>query len=131
MAEASRAALGGYLGTHADNLVYTQNVTISLNIVARSLDLGPGDEVLATDHEYGAHGPHLALPRQRARLPLHQPARRTAAHNRGEVHRGFLAGRHAAHARYLPQSHHLADRHHFPGQGDHPARARGGHPHGH
>jgi len=53
MAE-SRAALGKYLGTHADNLVYTQNVTISLNIVARSLELGPGDEVLSTDHEYGA-----------------------------------------------------------------------------
>ncbi len=53
MAE-TRAALGAYLGTHADNLVYTQNVTISLNIVARSLDLGPGDEVLTTDHEYGA-----------------------------------------------------------------------------
>jgi len=53
MAE-SRSALGKYVGTHADNLVYTQNVTISLNIVARSLDLGPGDEVLSTDHEYGA-----------------------------------------------------------------------------
>lgn len=53
MAEA-RAALGVYLGTHADNLVYTQNVTISVNIAARSLELGPGDEVLATDHEYGA-----------------------------------------------------------------------------
>lgn len=53
MAEA-RAALGAYLGTDADNLVYTQNVTISVNIVARSLELGPGDEVLATDHEYGA-----------------------------------------------------------------------------
>lgn len=50
----SRATLGSYLGTHADNLVYTQNVTISLNIVARSLELKPGDEVLATDHEYGA-----------------------------------------------------------------------------
>ncbi|HSG46089.1 MAG TPA: aminotransferase class V-fold PLP-dependent enzyme [Anaerolineales bacterium] len=50
----SRAALGGYFGTHTDNLVYTQNVTISLNIVARSLELGPGDDVLATDHEYGA-----------------------------------------------------------------------------
>ena len=50
----SRAALGKFLGTHADNLVYTQNVTISLNIVARSLDLGAGDEVLSTDHEYGA-----------------------------------------------------------------------------
>jgi isopenicillin-N epimerase len=53
MAEA-RAALGKYLGTHADNLVYTQNVTISMNIVARSLALGAGDEVLSSDHEYGA-----------------------------------------------------------------------------
>jgi len=53
MAE-SRAALGKYLGTHADNLVYTQNVTVSLNIVARSLELGAGDEVLSSDHEYGA-----------------------------------------------------------------------------
>jgi len=50
----SRAKLGNFLGTHADNLVYTQNVTISLNIVTRSLELGPGDEVLSTDHEYGA-----------------------------------------------------------------------------
>jgi len=53
LAEA-RATLGTYLGTHANNLVYTQNVTISLNIIARSLELGPGDEVLASDHEYGA-----------------------------------------------------------------------------
>jgi isopenicillin-N epimerase len=50
----SRAALGEYLGTHADNLIYTQNVTISLNTVANSLSLGAGDEVLASDHEYGA-----------------------------------------------------------------------------
>ena len=53
MAE-SRAVLGEYLGTHADNLVYTQNVTVSMNIVSRSLGLGAGDEVLASDHEYGA-----------------------------------------------------------------------------
>lgn len=51
---ATRTALGDYLGTAADNLVYTTNVTESLNIVARSLELGPGDEVLGTDHEYGA-----------------------------------------------------------------------------
>ncbi len=50
----SRAALGRYLGTDANNLIYTQNVTISLNMIARSLELGPGDEVLASDHEYGA-----------------------------------------------------------------------------
>lgn len=53
MAE-SRSALAKVLGTNAENLVYTQNVTISLNIVARSLELGMGDEVLSTDHEYGA-----------------------------------------------------------------------------
>jgi len=51
---AARTALADYLGTTADNLVYTTNVTVSLNIVARSLDLKPGDEVLSTDHEYGA-----------------------------------------------------------------------------
>jgi isopenicillin-N epimerase len=50
----SRAELGGYLGTHGDNLVFTQNVTVSINIVAHSLELGAGDEVLTTDHEYGA-----------------------------------------------------------------------------
>jgi selenocysteine lyase/cysteine desulfurase len=50
----SRAELGKYLGTSGDNLVYTQNVTVSLNIVARSLELGTGDEVLTTNHEYGA-----------------------------------------------------------------------------
>ncbi|MCC6299903.1 MAG: aminotransferase class V-fold PLP-dependent enzyme [Anaerolineales bacterium] len=53
MAEA-RASLGDYLGTAADNLVYAQNATIALNIVARSLELGVGDEVLTTTHEYGA-----------------------------------------------------------------------------
>ncbi len=53
MAE-SRSILGSYLGTPADNLIYAQNATIALNIVARSLDLKTDDEVLATAHEYGA-----------------------------------------------------------------------------
>lgn len=50
----ARESLGAYLGADAKNLVFAQNVTIALNIVARSLDLGKGDEVLATNHEYGA-----------------------------------------------------------------------------
>lgn len=52
--KASREALGKYLSTRAENLIYAQNVTIALNIVARSLELGVGDEVLSTNHEYGA-----------------------------------------------------------------------------
>ncbi|MDW8327581.1 MAG: aminotransferase class V-fold PLP-dependent enzyme [Anaerolineales bacterium] len=51
---AAREALAGYVGTAADNLVYVPNATTALNIVARSLKLQPGDEVLITDHEYGA-----------------------------------------------------------------------------
>ena len=51
---AARQALGAYVGAAADNLVYVPNVTMGLNIVARALDLQPGDEVLGTDHEYGA-----------------------------------------------------------------------------
>ena len=50
----ARTALADYLGTERDNLVYVTNATVGVNIVAHSLDLGPGDEVLATNHEYGA-----------------------------------------------------------------------------
>lgn len=50
----SRTALAAYLHTQADNLVYTTNATTGLNIIARSLRLTETDEVLASDHEYGA-----------------------------------------------------------------------------
>lgn len=53
LAEA-RASLADFVGTSADNLVYVPNVTWGANAVAHSLRLEPGDEVLATDLEYGA-----------------------------------------------------------------------------
>jgi isopenicillin-N epimerase len=50
----ARADLAAFLGGEAQDLVYFPNPTTAANMVARSLKLGPGDEVLATDHEYGA-----------------------------------------------------------------------------
>lgn len=50
----SRLALGKYLHADADDLVYIPNATHGVNIVAHSLQLEPGDEILTTDHEYGA-----------------------------------------------------------------------------
>ena len=49
-----RAALADELGAQPGDLFWATNATEGLNLVARSLPLGPGDEVLATDHEYAA-----------------------------------------------------------------------------
>lgn len=51
---AARAALADFIGCQPDDVVYFTNPTTALNMVARSLRLKPGDEILATDHEYGA-----------------------------------------------------------------------------
>ena len=50
----SRQTMGDYINCSADDLVYFPNPTTAVNTVARSLKLKPGDEVLSTNHIYGA-----------------------------------------------------------------------------
>jgi isopenicillin-N epimerase len=52
--EESRTRLAGFLGARPDDLVFVTNATSGMNVVARSLPLGPGDDVVVTNHEYGA-----------------------------------------------------------------------------
>jgi isopenicillin-N epimerase len=50
----ARAALGKFVGADPDDLAFVTNATTAINIVARSLRLRPGDEVVVLDHAYGA-----------------------------------------------------------------------------
>ena len=52
--QVSKKALSNYINCDPDDLVFTTNPTYAINIVAKSLELNPGDEILSTNHEYGA-----------------------------------------------------------------------------
>lgn len=51
---AARAALGAFVGAAPDDLAFVPNATSAVNAVLRSLEFAPGDELLTTDHAYGA-----------------------------------------------------------------------------
>lgn len=50
----SKEALAKFIHCDADNLVFTTNPTYAINIIAKGLNLQEGDEILATNQEYGA-----------------------------------------------------------------------------
>ena len=50
---AARAELAEFVGATPDDLTFVPNATTGVNMAARALDLREGDEVLASDLEYG------------------------------------------------------------------------------
>jgi isopenicillin-N epimerase len=51
---AARERLATFVRAEPGNLVFVENATTGMNLVAANTALSPGDEVLLTDHEYGA-----------------------------------------------------------------------------
>ena len=50
----SRESLAAFLGCDQDEVLFFPNPTTAISNIIYNLDLKPGDEVLMTDHEYGA-----------------------------------------------------------------------------
>ena len=50
----ARESLGNFINCNGDDVVFTTNPSYAINIIAKSLQLQTGDEILATDIEYGA-----------------------------------------------------------------------------
>ncbi|HEY8431452.1 MAG TPA: aminotransferase class V-fold PLP-dependent enzyme [Sandaracinaceae bacterium] len=52
--EAARAEAAAFVGARPDDFLFVRNATEGVNAVLRSLSFAPGDELLTTDHAYGA-----------------------------------------------------------------------------
>ncbi len=50
----ARMKTAKFLGSKTENLVFVKNTTMGVNTIFRSIQLGKGDEVVITSHEYGA-----------------------------------------------------------------------------
>ena len=52
--EKSRKSLSEFVNCNMDDIVFTSNPSTALNTVIKSLNLKENDEILTTNHEYGA-----------------------------------------------------------------------------
>ena len=81
----SNARLGQFLGAEPQRLVFTANVSTSVNLVAHSLPLAAPGEILLTDHEYGCMHWCWERAARRLGLGLRTFALPTRAEDPGEI----------------------------------------------
>ena len=110
--DTARERLAAYVGARPDDIAFVPNASSALNAVARSLELGPGDEVLLGDAEYGGMEILWAYVAARTGATL--------------VRRPFGELDPAGHARRLLLAHRVDERAGERRRGALPPRARGG-----
>ena len=52
--DVAMASLSKFVGSDPRDMVFVDNATVAMNVVAENIELKAGDEVLLNDHEYGA-----------------------------------------------------------------------------
>jgi selenocysteine lyase/cysteine desulfurase len=89
-----REAAATYLGGKPDDVCLTQNTTTSLALVYHGLPLGPGQEILTTEHDHTSHHLSIQYAAQRTgatfrKIPLFaDPAKATVDEIVGRVRAG-------------------------------------------
>ena len=104
------ADVASFIGANGDDVVFVDNATTGVNAVLRSFPLEPDDEILLTDHTYGATAQGGGV---RGAGAASAPARRAdpvSAFRRRPAHRRGHAGDRAAHAGCRAGSHLVGER---------------------
>ncbi len=83
--QAVRADLAELIGARPNDLGFVDNATTGANAVFRSLDLGPGDELIAAGHIYPAVDHAMAYAARRAGATLSRVEVPFPLHDGGEV----------------------------------------------
>jgi DNA-binding transcriptional MocR family regulator len=122
----SKKELAAYLNAPAEQLVFVPNATHGINIVARSLQLEPGDEILTTNHEYGAVNNTWRF----KGCQVHQSPDALPHDNARGICGSLVGRRHATHEGHHLLAHHVTDRADLPRRIDLPTRQGRGHSHG-
>jgi isopenicillin-N epimerase len=104
----SKKELATYLNAPVEQMVFVPNATYGINVVARSLQLEPGDEILTTNHEYGAVNNTWRFNFEKKGCQIHQQSDAISPYHARRICGSVVGRRYAAHKGDNFLAYHLA-----------------------